>query len=198
MEKSAPDAGLSRAIGIAVQRPKTYAKWPGPLNRSPSIIAAYGTGEGPVGGHRREGGSPGFYRREGAYECAREPAPALGPGRRIRAIRVIPTRGFAVGRGPSQAPGPSGLDCRGNQSFSRSPILPERLTHARAHIAGAPYFTKLEDLPAKSRSHDGKIPSTSVPRAGRIKAAPSPGDNGSAVVAASLGSCMYIATRIRR
>ena len=197
MEKSAPDAGLSRAIGIAVQRPKTYAKWPGPLNRSPSIIAAYGTGRvqsAAIGGRVAHL----VFTGEKVRTSAREPAPALGPGRRIRAIRVIPTRGFAVGRGPSQAPGPSGLDCRGNQSFSRSPILPERLTHARAHIAGAPYFTKLEDLPAKSRSHDGKIPSTSVPRAGRINAAPSPGDNGSAVVAASLGSCMYIATRIRR
>lgn len=63
---------------------------------------------------------------------------------------------------------------------------------------GAAYFTRPADFPANSSTHEGKIPRNSVPSAGRIRAALMPGESGSAFVTASLGSCMYIITRMRR
>src|SRR4051794_39653919 len=60
------------------------------------------------------------------------------------------------------------------------------------------YFTSPDDRPAKSSTHPGKIPSTNVPIAGRINASRSPADSGSTFSVASLGSCIYIITRIRR
>ena len=60
------------------------------------------------------------------------------------------------------------------------------------------YFTSAADFPANSSTHVGKIPSNSVPSAGRISAARNPGESGSAFSTASPGSRMYIITRMRR
>ena len=66
------------------------------------------------------------------------------------------------------------------------------------HLILIGYFTSAADFPANSSTHVGKIPSSSVPSAGRISAARNPGVSGSAFSTASPGSRMYIITRMRR
>lgn len=63
---------------------------------------------------------------------------------------------------------------------------------------GIGHLTSTADLVAKARRADGKIPRINVPRAGSTSAPFIPALNGSAALAASLGSCMYITTRMRR
>ena len=63
---------------------------------------------------------------------------------------------------------------------------------------GIGHLTSTADLTAKVRRAEGKIPKKNVPSAGSTSAAFMPALKGSAALAASLGSCMYITTRMRR
>ena len=60
------------------------------------------------------------------------------------------------------------------------------------------YRTNAADFPANSSTVDGKTPSTKVPSAPTTSASRMPVPSGSTSIAASLGSCMYITTRMRR
>jgi len=65
-------------------------------------------------------------------------------------------------------------------------------------LFGVSHLTSTADLPAKARRAEGKIPRINVPSAGSTRVAFMPAVKGSAALAASLGSCMYMTTRMRR